>query len=146
MIPVIDEYGEIVGEVRYNNDLDFWDGHNFTCGATGRHKGLAKLGDNFVLIYGTQWQGERDTAELISHRRAVQEILKSGNTGLFDDYPELQPIRENLGQKDKAVVVIQIPASVKARWQGRAELKKTSLTKLILEAMDEYFKRENGQP
>jgi hypothetical protein len=99
-----------------------------------------------VLIYGTQWQGERDTAELISHRRAVQEILKSGNTGLFDEYPELQTIRENLGQKDKAVVVIQIPASVKARWQGRAELKKMSLTKLITEAMDEYFKRENGQP
>jgi hypothetical protein len=146
MIPVIDEYGEIVDEVRYNNDLDFWDGHNFTCGSTGRHKGLAKLGDNFVLIYGTQWQGERDTAELISHRRAVQEILKSGNTGLFDEYPELQTIRENLGQKDKAVVVIQILAAVKARWQGRAELKKMSLTKLITEAMDEYFKRENGQP
>jgi hypothetical protein len=94
MIPVIDEYGEIVGEVRYNNDLDFWDGHNFTCGSTGRHKGLAKLGDNFVLIYGTQWQGERGTAELISHRRAVQEILKSGKIrrwSLFRYLLQLRP-------------------------------------------------------
>ena len=58
-----------------------------TCGSTGYHKGITKLktGD-FVLIHGTQWQGERDSAEVISDKQAFQEILRSGDETLLKKY------------------------------------------------------------
>ncbi len=88
------ENGEVVGEVEYNSNLDYWDGSNYTCGGAGRHKGLTQLSDGrYVLIHGSQWQGERNYAEVINEVRAVQEILKSGNIDLFDKYPELDRLR-----------------------------------------------------
>ena len=79
------EDGEVIARVRYNQDLDYWDGRNFTCGSTGRHKGLTKLKDGrYVLIHGTQWQGEKDYAIVISAEQALQEILKSGNHDLLE--------------------------------------------------------------
>ena len=49
------EDGVVIARVEYNNNLDFWDGHNWTCGSTGRHLGLTQLRDGrFVLIHGTQ--------------------------------------------------------------------------------------------
>lgn len=76
---------EVIARVNYNDNLDFWDGRNYTCGSTGRHKGLTKLKDGrYVLIHGTQWQGERDYAEIITTEEALQEILRSGNTGLLE--------------------------------------------------------------
>ena len=76
---------KVVARVRYNQNLDFWDGHSFTCGSVGRHKGLTKLKDGrYVLIYGTQWQGEKDYAIVISAEQALQEILKSGNLDLLE--------------------------------------------------------------
>ena len=102
MIPVHTYEGEVVAEVQYNDNLDYWDGNNNTCGSTGHHKGLAILEDGrFVLIHGTQWQGERDTAEIITPEQAVQEILHSGNTGLFDEFPELEAIREKTIVREK---------------------------------------------
>jgi len=94
-IPVYDD-GEIIAKVKYNNNLDYWDGNNWTCGSTGRHKGLTRLkkSGKYVLIHGTQWQGERDTAEVISPEKAVQEILSSGNEELFDKFPELRKIAD----------------------------------------------------
>lgn len=95
MIPVYDEDHEVIGEVEYNSNLDYWDGRNHTCGSTGRHKGLTRLTDGrYVLINGTQWQGERDTANVISEREACQEILRSGNTDLFESFPELKKYKE----------------------------------------------------
>ena len=66
-IPVYED-GNIIARVNYNSDLDYWDGRNWTCGSTGHHKGLTKLkkSGQYVLIHGTQWQGERDSAEIIS--------------------------------------------------------------------------------
>jgi hypothetical protein len=94
-IAVRDENEEIVGEVEYNDNLDHWDGRNHTCGSTGRHKGLTQISDGqFVLIHGTQWQNERDTAEVITPRQAVKEIIASGNDNLFEEFPELQEIRD----------------------------------------------------
>ena len=76
---------EVVARVRYNQNLDYWDGRNWTNGGLGRHKGLTKLRDGrYVLIHGTDWQGEKDWAEIISPEQALQEILKSGNTELLD--------------------------------------------------------------
>ena len=88
---------EVIARVRYNQNLDFWDGRNFTCGSTGRHKGLTKLKDGrYVLIHGTQWQGEKDWAEIISPEQALQEILKSGNTELLETkkFRELKELYE----------------------------------------------------
>jgi len=102
MIPVYDEDGEVVGEVEYNADLDFWDGRNNTCGSTGRHKGLTQLETGeYVLIHGTQWQGERDHAEIISPEQAVKEIIASGNHELFDRFPELAELRKTVIKQEK---------------------------------------------
>jgi len=102
MIPVYDEDGEVVGEVEYNADLDFWDGRNNTCGSTGRHKGLTQLETGeYVLIHGTQWQGERDHAEIISPEQAVKEIIASGNHELFESFPDLAELRKTVIKQEK---------------------------------------------
>jgi len=78
---------KVIARVKYNNNLDVWNGRNWQSGGTGHHKGLTQLVDGrFVLIHGTQWQGERDWAEIISKDRAIQEILKSGDEDLLDKY------------------------------------------------------------
>jgi hypothetical protein len=105
MIPVYDYEGEIIAEVEYNSNLDFWDGRNWTNGGTGRHSGLTQLSDGrYVLIHGTQWQGERDTAEIITPEQAIQEIMRSGSTELFNRFPELREIKEKtiIREKEKA--------------------------------------------
>ena len=85
---------EIIGQVSENTNLDYWDGNNHTCGSTGRHKGLTQLADGrYVLIHGSQWQGERDTAEIISAETALREILVSGNEELFSGFPELGELK-----------------------------------------------------
>ena len=70
--------GLVIGRVRYNSILDYWDGRNWTSGALGMHKGLTKLKD------GTQWEGEKDYAYTVSPKEALNEILKSGNVQLLD--------------------------------------------------------------
>lgn len=51
-VNVYDEEENVIGRVRYNNNLDYWDGSNWTCGGLGKHKGLTKLRDGrYVLIY-----------------------------------------------------------------------------------------------
>lgn len=89
--------GNVIARVRYNAVLDYWNGRNYENGGTGRHKGLTKLRDGrYVLIHGTQWEGERDYAYVISTEQALQEILKSGNGQLLDTkkYRELKAIYE----------------------------------------------------
>ena len=91
--------GDVIARVRYNQNLDYWDGRNWTNGGVGRHKGLTKLQDGrYVLIHGTNWQGEKDWAEIISPEQALQEILKSGNTELLDTkkFAELKKLYEEM--------------------------------------------------
>ncbi len=93
------EDGDVIARVRYNQNLDYWDGRNWTSGGVGRHKGLTKLQDGrYVLIHGTNWQGEKDWAEIISPEQALQEILKSGNTELLDTkkFSELKKLYEEM--------------------------------------------------
>lgn len=60
----------------YNSILDFWDGRNWTSGPLGMHKGLTKAKDgSFVLIIGTQWDGEKDYAYTVSPKEALNEIF-----------------------------------------------------------------------
>ena len=98
------EDGDVIARVRYNQDLDFWNGRNWQNGGVGRHKGITKLRDGrYVLIHGTNWQGEKDWAEIISPEQALQEILKSGNTELLETkkFAELKRIyQEELELED----------------------------------------------
>lgn len=96
-VNVFDEFGDVVARVRYNSCLDYWDGRNWTNGGLGHHKGLTKLKDGrYVIIYGTDWQGERDYAEIITSEQALQEILKSGHEELLDTkkFRELKELYE----------------------------------------------------
>jgi hypothetical protein len=89
--------GDVIARVRYNQDLDFWNGRNWQNGGMGRHKGITKLKDGrYVLIHGTDWQGEKDWAEIISPEQALQEILKSGNHNLLETkkFRELKELYE----------------------------------------------------
>ena len=75
---------KIIARVRYNTILDYWDGHNWQCGSPGKHKGLTKLKDNrYVIINGSDWQGDSDYGTIISKENALQEILKSQNLQLL---------------------------------------------------------------
>lgn len=89
--------GEVIARVRYNQDLDYWDGRNWTNGGTGMHKGITKLKDGrYVIIIGSQWQGARDYGYIVSPEEALQEILKSGNHDLLETkkFRELKELYE----------------------------------------------------
>jgi len=79
-----DDYREkVVARVRYNKNLDSWDGHEYNSGK-GLHKGITKLRDGrYVIIHGSQWQGSVDYGTIVSAEEALQEILKSGNSELL---------------------------------------------------------------
>jgi len=99
----VTENGIVVAEVEYNSILDHWDGSNWTSGSTGRHLGITKLKklDSFVLIHGTQWQGEQDTAEIVTDEEALQAILQAGQEKLLSEpkYSRLKELWES--QKDE---------------------------------------------
>ena len=87
--------GEVIARVRYNTNLDYWDGRNWQNGGVGRHKGITKLKDGrYVIIIGTDWQGERDYAYVVDADEALQEILKSQNLDLLETkkFKELKKI------------------------------------------------------
>ena len=91
------EDGDVIARVRYNQDLDYWDGRNWTNGGTGMHKGITKLKDGrYVIIIGSQWQGARDYGYIVSPEEALQEILKSGNHDLLETkkFRELKELYE----------------------------------------------------
>lgn len=85
MINVYHE-GKVISRVRYNNNLDALREGRWSCGELGRHKGIAKLSNGlYVLIKGTEWQGEITTAGVISKSEALQEIINSGNLNLLTE-------------------------------------------------------------
>jgi len=97
MVNVYDENGRVIAMVKANNNLDWWDGSNWTCGSTGRHKGLTRLADGrYVLIHTTQWQGERDWAEIVTPEQALQEILEADAVELLEEpkFAELKKLWE----------------------------------------------------
>jgi putative transposon-encoded protein len=90
-VPVYDD-GEVVARVEYNSKLDFWDGRNMTSGSTGRHLGYTRLkSGKFVLIHGTQWQGEQVTAEVVTPEELVQAAARTGHLDeIYTAFPELK--------------------------------------------------------
>ena len=99
-VNIYEEDGTVIGRVEYTNNLDYWDGSNWTSGSTGRHKGLKKFGKNknrYALIRGTQWQGEQNSAIEITQEEAMQEVLKANDDKLFEDFPELKELAKKEG-------------------------------------------------
>ncbi len=97
---------KVIGQVDYNDNLDHWDGNNHTCGSTGRHKGLTVLqSGQYVLIHGSQWEGEQNSAEVITAEQALREILVSGNEELFQDFPELEELKEKILIAEKVYII-----------------------------------------
>lgn len=93
MVVLYDEEGEVIGDVKYNNVLDMWDGDNYVNGGTGKHKGFGQLKDGrFYMIYGTQWQGQNSYAELTEAKDIVAEAIRTGNIGELKAFPELMKI------------------------------------------------------
>ena len=93
-IPVYDDDGRIVSRVNRTTNLDFWDGRNWTSGSAGHHMGITRLKDGrYVLIYISQWQGERDSAEIVSDEEALEAILRTGHEELLDE-PRFHRLRE----------------------------------------------------
>ena len=92
------ENGKIFARVEYNQNLDFWYDHNWTCGSTGRHLGITRLrkSGQYVLIHGTQLQGEQGSAEIITDEEAYQQIVSSGNIELLEKFPDLMKFEEEL--------------------------------------------------
>lgn len=86
----------IVGRVKYNDRLDYWDGHNMGNGGTGMHKGITRLAKSgrMVIIIGTQWQGCKDNAYVVSDEQAVRECLESGHSEIIEEYPQLKKVAD----------------------------------------------------
>jgi hypothetical protein len=52
-----------------------WNGRDW-CRGQGLHLGISRLKNGkFVLIHGSQWEGSKDYAEVISDSEALQEIM-----------------------------------------------------------------------
>lgn len=112
------EDGKVIARVQYNDNLDFWDGKNWTCGSIGRHLGLTRLrkSGQYVLIHGTDLQGEQDRAEIVTDEEAYQVIISSGNTELLDKFPDLQRFEEDIDtdeDPDESKTTIQISKTLK---------------------------------
>ena len=112
------EDGKVIARVQYNDNLDYWDGKNWTCGSMGRHLGLTRLrkSGRYVLIHGTDFQGEQGRAEIITEEEAYQAIVSSGNTQLLEKFPDLQRFEEDIDtdeDPDESKTTIQISKTLK---------------------------------
>ena len=102
-VPVYDGNGNVVGRVRYNQQLDYWDGRNWSSGEVGKHLGITRLKDGrYVLIHGSQWEGERATAEVVSDQEALEAILKTGNQHILKlkKYKKLKDLFETMPDEE----------------------------------------------
>jgi hypothetical protein len=107
------EGGKVIARVQYNDNLDYWDGKNWTCGSPGRHLGLTRLrkSGRYVLIHGTDFQGEQDRAEIVTDEQAYQAIVSTGNFELLEKFPDLRRFEEDLDtdeDPDESKTTIQI--------------------------------------
>ena len=107
------EGGKVIARVQYNDNLDYWDGKNWTCGSMGRHLGLTRLrkSGQYVLIHGTDFLGEQDRAEIVTDEQAYQAIVSSGNFELLEKFPDLRRFEEDLDtdeDPDESKTTIQI--------------------------------------
>ena len=93
---------EIIAVVKYNNNLDVWNGSNWQNGGTGRHLGISAIMNKdgekrFVLIHGSDWEGQSDYGEIISDEHAFQKIMRYNPELLDEDkFESLKRFKKNL--------------------------------------------------
>ena len=88
-----------IARVMYNTDLDYWTGENWQNGGVGCHKGITKLRDGrYVIIYGSQWDGDKDYGIIVSPQEALQEIVNARRTELLKTY-KYKELAELIKQK-----------------------------------------------
>lgn len=88
---------DLIGVVNYNQNLDYVVGTNWQNGSVGYHKGITKLKNGeFVIIRGSDWQGDNNYAYVVSNTEALDEIIKSGNLQLLESkrFKELKELYE----------------------------------------------------
>lgn len=98
MVNVYNDKGELIATVKYNNNLDVWNGSKYQNGGTGRHLGITKLENGtYVLIHGSDWQSELDYAEVITPKKAYELIMKYDSDMLeWKAFKELKRFKEEL--------------------------------------------------
>jgi hypothetical protein len=93
-VPLYDDE-HCIGRVSYSANLDVWNGSNYQSGGTGRHLGVGRTRTGqFYLCYGTQWQGERDYARIVTAEEAKEAVMRIGDDTLYrqlfgDELPTL---------------------------------------------------------
>lgn len=88
MVLKVMKNGEFTGSyVKYNSCLDYYDGRNYGDSGIGTHLGITKLRstEEYVLIYGTQWIGQADEAEVVSDELALEKIIENGHQDLLEE-------------------------------------------------------------
>ena len=98
MVNVYNANEELIATVKYNSNLDVWNGSNYQNGGTGRHLGITRLVDGrYVLIYGSDWQGDSDYATIVSDKTAYEKIMKYDPSLLEEDkFKDLKKFENNL--------------------------------------------------
>lgn len=131
MVVLYNENHDVIGDVEYNDNLDYWDGRNMTNGGSGRHLGFGQIeSGEFYLIYGTQWQKEVDRAEIVSARKIVVEVIKSDKApDEFVDYPELVEIYKN--EFEKKIVEFSKVFSVRINLRETQDVVETKIAEMI---------------
>ena len=91
-----------VARVMYNTDLDYWTGNDWQNGGVGCHKGITKLRDGrYVIIYGSQWDGDKDYGIIVSPQEALAEITNARRTELLKTY-KYKELRNEVEDSNKA--------------------------------------------
>jgi len=84
-VPLYDANDRCVGRVPYSDNLDHWDGHNYTSGGTGCHRGIGKTRTGqFYFVHGSQWEGARNRASICTEEDAREAVMESGNEDLYE--------------------------------------------------------------
>jgi len=94
------ENGKILAIVEINRNLD---GDAGNSGFDGIHLGLTRLNDGrYVLISSSQWEGDEQSAEVITSDKAFDYICQTGNYYLLNDpkFADLKPMLEELESKE----------------------------------------------
>jgi len=87
---------EVIANVEYNEILDYLVNTNYQNGGTGRHLGFGQLKNgDYYLIFGTNWQGEKNYGYRVPSESIVKEAIKSDNIDKLKDFPELLEIYES---------------------------------------------------
>lgn len=93
---------KVIATVKYNNNLDTWDGSNWQNGGIGHHLGLTIIEKDdseklYVLIHGSDWAGHNDWAEIISEEDAFQLIMRYDSSLLaMEKFKQLNKFKNSM--------------------------------------------------